>query len=273
MRLFDGFFIKLSWWSVKKSTYLVWLMLLGAILLITLASILYIRSLPALDIWHTTVLKNEFTADSNVKSFKDYLALEEKLFAELDQEIIDKLPKDKQSHINRYTKNSLSDPKRWSQNWNRSFEMPVVNPKMAVLLIHGMSDSPYSLHTQAKYLHKKGVYVIGLRLPGHGTIPSGLINAQWEDMAAVVKMAMVHLKEKAGETPLSIIGYSTGAPLALHYTFEVLKKQYFTFAKKFDILFTCHRSKCCCQVCCLAKMGSCHSQFRQVSLELSSPRI
>ena len=42
-------------------------------------------------------------------------------------------------------------------------------------------------------------------------------------MAAVVKMAMVHLKEKVGEKPLSIIGYSTGAPLALHYTFEALK--------------------------------------------------
>ena len=171
MRLFDGFFLKLSWWSVKKSTYLIWLMILGAILLIMLASTLYIKSLPTLDMWHTTVLKNEFTVDSNVKNFKDYLALEEKLFAELDQEIIAKLPQEKQSRINRYTKNSLSDPKRWPQNWNRSFEMPVKDPKMAVLLIHGMSDSPYSLHTQAEYLHKKGVYVIGYVFRDMGQFP------------------------------------------------------------------------------------------------------
>ena len=231
MRLFDGFFLKLSWWSIKKSTYLLWIMALGAILLIVLAATLYIRSLPALDIWHTTLLENEFTVDSDVKDFKGYLALEERLFAELDREVIAKLPKEKQSKINRYTKNSLSDPKRWPKNWNRSFEMPVKDPKMAVLLIHGMSDSPYSLHTQAAYLHQKGVYVIGIRLPGHGTVPSGLIHAQWEDMSAVVKMAMVHLKKNAGERPLSIIGYSTGAPLALHYTFEALHDRHLPLPK------------------------------------------
>jgi esterase/lipase len=223
MHIFDSFFLKLSWWSVKKSTYLIWLMILGAILLITLAATLYIRSLPALDIWHTTILKNEFTSNSNVKDFKSYLALEEKLFEELDQEIIAKLPKEKQSKINRYTKNSLSNPSRWSQNWNMSFEIPTDDPKMGVLLIHGMSDSPYSLHTQAEYLHDKGVYVVGVRLPGHGTIPSGLIDVTWQDMATVVKMGMLHLKEKVGNNPIQIIGYSTGASLALHYTFTALK--------------------------------------------------
>ena len=223
MHLSDSFFLKFSWWSFKKSTYLVWLMVLGAILLITLASVLYIRSLPALDIWHTTILENEFTVDSDVKDFYAYQALEERLFTELDQKIIATLPKEKQSQINRYTKNSLSNPKRWPQNWNKSFEMPVDDPKMAVLLIHGMSDSPYSLHTQAEYLHKQGVYVVGIRLPGHGTIPSGLLDASWEDMAAVVKIAMQHLKEKVPHKPIQIIGYSTGAPLALHYTMEALK--------------------------------------------------
>ncbi len=223
MHLFDGSLLKFSWWSVKKSTYLLWLMLLGSVLLITLAATLYIRSLPALDLWHTAVLKNEFTADSDVKDFNEYLKLEERLFSELDREIIAKLPKSKQSQINRYTKNSLSDPERWPQNWNRSFEMPVDDPEMAVLLIHGMSDSPYSLHTQAEYLHKKGVYVLGIRLPGHGTIPSGLLDARWQDMSAVVTMAMQHLKQKAAGKPIQIIGYSTGAPLALHYTFNALR--------------------------------------------------
>jgi len=86
-----------------------------------------------------------------------------------------------------------------------------------------MSDSPYSLHTQATYLHEEGIYVVGIRLPGHGTIPSGLLDASWEDMAAVVKMAMLHLREKVPHKPIQIIGYSTGAPLALHYTMQALK--------------------------------------------------
>ena len=222
MSIFDGNLLKFSWWSVKKSTYLVWLMIMGAVLLIILAATLYIKSLPALDIWHTTVLENEFTLDSDVKDFDEYVKLEERLFEELDREIIAKLPKDKQSPMNRYTKNSLSNPKRWKQKWNRSFEMPVNDPKMGILLIHGMSDSPYSLHTQAAYLHKKDAYVVGIRLPGHGTVPSGLINATWQEMAAVVKMGMQHLKQKVGEKPIQIIGYSTGAPLALHYTFDAI---------------------------------------------------
>jgi alpha-beta hydrolase superfamily lysophospholipase len=101
--------------------------------------------------------------------------------------------------------------------------MPLADPKMGILLIHGMSDSPYSLHTQAEYLHNNGAYVVGIRLPGNGTIPSGLVAATWQDMAAVVKMAMQHLKEKMGNKPIQIIGYSTGAPLALNYTFTALK--------------------------------------------------
>ncbi len=223
MYIFDGIFLKYSWWTLKKSTYLVWLMVLGAVLLITLAATLYIHSLPELDIWHTTILKNEFTVDSNVKTFKEYMVLEEKLFNEMDEEITAKLPKDKQSKVNRYTQNSLSNPKRWPHNWNRSFEFPVEDPKMGVLLIHGMSDSPYSLHTQAAYLHKNGAYVVGIRLPGHGTVPSGLLNATWQDMAAVVKMGMRHLGKKLPGKPIQIMGYSTGAPLALHYTFSALK--------------------------------------------------
>ena len=222
MHIANSTLLKFSWWSVKKTTYILWLMFLGSVLMITLAASFYIKSLPALDMWHTTVLKNEFTIDSKVNTFDEYLKLEEKLFKELDTEIIAKLPHSKQSKINRYTKNSLSNPTRWSQNWNRSFEMPVNNPKRAILLIHGMSDSPYSLHTQAQYLHDKGVYVLGIRLPGHGTIPSGLIHATWQDMSAVVKMAMQHLKQKVGKRPIQIMGYSTGAPLALHYTFTAL---------------------------------------------------
>ena len=85
-----------------------------------------------------------------------------------------------------------------------------------------MSDSPYSLHTQAEYLHKQGVWVVAMRMPGHGTIPSGLREIKWQDMEAVVKIGMEHLTEKLGDKPIHIMGYSTGAPLALNYTLSAL---------------------------------------------------
>ena len=152
------------------------------------------------------------------------MALEKKLFTELQTEVYDKTLPSEQDHLNRYSKEGISNPSLWKTSWNQSFERNVTNPKAAVLLLHGMSDSPYSLHTQALYLHEQGYHVLALRLPGHGTIPSGLRNMKWQEMATVVQMGMKHLEEKVGSKPIHIMGYSTGAPLALHYTLEALKE-------------------------------------------------
>jgi len=184
--------------------------------------------MPSLNTWHTTILENEFTTESNVKDFEDYIALEEKLFKELDTEVYDKVLESEKNKVNRYTKNSFADPKRWERSWNKSFELPVKDPKMGVLLLHGMSDSPYSLHRQAEYLHKKGIWVVGMRMPGHGTIPSGLIEIKWQDMAAAVKIGMNRLKEKVGDKDIHIMGYSTGAPLALNYTLLAMEDESLT---------------------------------------------
>lgn len=201
-----------------KTSRLLWLGFIGVFLISAIILTLYIHSLPSLSTWHTTVLKNEFTADSGINDFKAYLALEDRLFRELDHKIYARLSPAEKSPINRYTEGSLSDPKRWERNWNRSFELPVKHPKMGILLLHGMSDSPYSLRAQAELLQKKGVWVVAMRLPGHGTVPSGLIDLKWQDMAAAVKIGMRRLHQKVGDKPIHIMGYSTGALLALNYT-------------------------------------------------------
>lgn len=222
MSIFHTIWYKLPWWVLRKATWLVWLSFLGTLIVSGILLRLYIQSLPSLSTWHTVKLKSEFTRNSKVKDFESYLILEEKLFKELDAKVYDKVPIEKQSIINRYSRKSLSDPKRWSRNWNRTFELPVDKPKMGVLLLHGMSDSPYSLHAQAEYLHEKGVWVVAMRLPGHGTVPSGLISIKWQDLAAVTEIGMKRLVQKVGNRPIHIIGYSTGAPLALNYTFKAL---------------------------------------------------
>ena len=76
-------------------------------------------------------------------------------------------------------------------NWNRSFELETAASRGGVLLLHGMSDSPYSLRTLGETLNQRGYWVIGLRLPGHGTAPSGLKTVRWQDMSAAVHLAMV----------------------------------------------------------------------------------
>jgi alpha-beta hydrolase superfamily lysophospholipase len=113
-------------------------------------------------------------------------------------------------------------PQGRQPNWNRSFELPAEAPAGGVLLLHGMSDSPYSLRALGQSLNQHRFWVIGLRLPGHGTAPSGLLSIRWEDMAAAVQLGVAHLKAKLGEKPIHIIGYSTGAALALDFALDAL---------------------------------------------------
>ena len=227
MSILKSHWVQIPWWSVRKALRIASVVLVGAVFIGVIAFTMYMKSLPSLSLWHTTILQNEFTADSDVTDFDGYVALENKLFEELDSEIYDKVSDSDKNHIGRYTKNSVSDPRRWDKAYNiaynKSFELPVENAKKGVLLLHGMSDAPYSLHTQAEYLNKQGVWVVALRMPGHGTIPSGLIELKWQDMAAVVKIGMARLKEKVGDKPIHIMGYSTGAPLALNYTLNALE--------------------------------------------------
>ncbi len=108
-------------------------------------------------------------------------------------------------------------------NWNRSFELTADTPAGGVLLLHGMSDSPYSLRALGEKLNEHGYWVVGLRLPGHGTAPSGLTSVSWQDMAAAVRLGMKHLAARLGTQSIHIIGYSTGAPLAVNLALDALQ--------------------------------------------------
>ena len=226
MSIWESYWVKIPWWSVRKASQMLLSAFLGALFIGVIVFVIYMKSLPPLSTCHTTILQNEFstkfTSRNTVKDFDAYIALEKRLFDELDNEVYEKVRPNEKNSINRYTKNSVADPKRWRKAWNKSFELPVENPKMGVLLLHGMSDSPYSLHTQAEYLHKKGVWIVAMRMPGHGTIPSGLVELKWQDMAAVVQIGMERLSQRLGDKPIHIMGYSTGAPLALNYTLSAL---------------------------------------------------
>jgi alpha-beta hydrolase superfamily lysophospholipase len=123
----------------------------------------------------------------------------------------------------RYSAGSLSDPVRWERNWNRSFLLGQPGSKKAVLLLHGMSDSPYSLRSVGEALAADGAHVLGLRLPGHGTVPSGLVGLRVEDMRAAVRLAMAHLAQQNPGATLKVVGYSNGAALALDYTLSALR--------------------------------------------------
>ncbi|MGB5457043.1 MAG: alpha/beta fold hydrolase, partial [Gammaproteobacteria bacterium] len=174
--------------------------------------------------WHTEKLTEEFKEHKadEVQSFDDYLQLEERLFKQLDEKVYAKTETGPEHKLDRYSSGSAADPRKQQPNWNRSFELSVEKPRGGVLLIHGMSDSPYSLRTLGKALNQHGYWVIGMRMPGHGTAPSGLRYISRHDMAAAVRIGMTHLDERVNGKPVHMIGYSTGAPLALEFALDAL---------------------------------------------------
>ena len=155
--------------------------------------------------WHTTRLKSEFSTKDidTITSFADYQHMEDLLFEELKQVY---LPNTPDNVTLRYSEGSAADPTVRTPNWNRSFILPAQNAIGAALLLHGMSDSPYSLRQLALALNEKGYTVLGLRMPGHGTAPSGMVYVHWQDMAAAVNLGMSHLNQLQPGQPIHIVG-------------------------------------------------------------------
>jgi alpha-beta hydrolase superfamily lysophospholipase len=95
-----------------------------------------------------------------------------------------------------------------------------------VLLIHGLTDSPYSMKSLAEIFYAANFYVLSLRMPGHGTIPAALNGVSWKDWLAAARVGARHVHEKAGEDkPFFMAGYSNGAAVSLLYTLDSLKNK------------------------------------------------
>jgi alpha-beta hydrolase superfamily lysophospholipase len=194
----------------------------GGLIALLAVYVFLLENRPDTNVWHKARLEAEYTAQSPVADFTEYTKLEERLFRQLAEEVYDKIAPEDQHFLNRFSRGSMSDPNTWPQNWNRTFELSHDSPKAGILLLHGLSDSPYSLRNIGLHLHEAGATVLGLRLPGHGTAPSGLVEMRWQDMASAVKLAMQHLQAQLPGKPLYIIGYSTGSALAVHYALSAL---------------------------------------------------
>lgn len=190
------------------------LLILALLLIVAVAS----RNMRRLEPWHTTILA-DYSYDSSISNFTEYQALEDHL---IDSVATIEIPPDKlagRSRFVRYIQGGVQNPAQDEQNWNRSYELIPETIRGGALLIHGLSDSPYSLRTVAEQLHSQGFYVLGLRLPGHGTIPSGLLDTRWQDWAAAVELATTHVQTKLSpDLPFLMVGYSCGGALAVSQT-------------------------------------------------------
>jgi alpha-beta hydrolase superfamily lysophospholipase len=107
--------------------------------------------------------------------------------------------------------------------WNRSTRLRPPDVRGAALLIHGLTDSPYSMRALGDVLYRSGFEVTLLRLPGHGTLPSMMVHMQLRDWQAAVRLAVRDISARlpAGQ-PFYIGGYSTGGTLALSHALDAI---------------------------------------------------
>jgi predicted alpha/beta-fold hydrolase len=185
------------------------------------------RNMPALQIWHSASLQSEFTASDAVAqtSLQEYLVQEERLFVELREKVYGQVNSSDEVAYSRYRAGGPQDPAWSGQNWNRTFELVPEKIKGGALLLHGLTDSPYSLRLIGEILYARGFYVLGLRLPGHGTAPVALTQVRWEDWVAASRIAALHIRQRIGnDKPFVMAGYSNGGGLSIKYALDALDK-------------------------------------------------
>ncbi len=176
------------------------------------------QSLPDLEPWHRWAPPAEGKArdlDEKV-TLEDYLAREERVFAQLRGEIEDRLAPAARTLGNRYWRDGISHAARFAQDWNRTYRVVPAVQRCGALMVHGLTDSPYSMRSLARVFADEGCTVLALRMPGHGTTPRGLIEADWEDWAAAVRIGWRSLAASVpAEQPLFLVGYSNGGALVI----------------------------------------------------------
>ena len=200
-------------------------LLVAICLAIALGFTLYaVSALPPLQPWHTERLTSEYTALRHGDlDFAGYLQLEGRLFDELSRTVARWDRTDEAFAHSRFnpqgTLNVLADGARY----NRSYRLTPTTPRGAALLMHGLTDSPYSMKALAESLYARGFDVTVLRLPGHGTLPSMMLEMSHRDWVAAMKLAARDVAARtASGQPFYIGGYSTGGTLALLYALESL---------------------------------------------------
>jgi alpha-beta hydrolase superfamily lysophospholipase len=179
---------------------------------------------PHLARWHTFSPHEASAEQIGQLDWAGYLARENQLFDEVRTEVTDKLEPEDRIGSNRYFSGSPIYPGRFEQDWNRSYILaPQGTPRGAVVLLHGLTDSPYSLRHVARRYVQDGFVAVAIRLPGHGTVPAGLSDVQWEQWMAATHLAVREARRLApAPAHLHLVGFSNGGALAMKYALDVL---------------------------------------------------
>lgn len=179
-----------------------------------------------LEPWHRLAPDGELAASLGDRPGADlaaYRALEARLFANLEELLREEVTPSPALAASRFLPGGFNNPATFPVNWNRTFELEPAEPAGSALLLHGLTDSPYSMRSIGELLRSRGLRVVGLRLPGHGTVPAALAEVGRREWAAAVRIAARDVAAgRPPGSPFLVVGYSNGAALALSYALDAL---------------------------------------------------
>lgn len=205
------------------------LKLAGLVLGIALVTVLGVRIVdtqrgPPLELWHTFKPDELDARELAAADWRGYLAAEEKAVAQVRDNVTARLPASARVPSNRYFDGGPIYPGRFERDWNRSYVLvPDGAPRGAAVFLHGLTDSPYSLRHIARRYQELGWVAVAPRLPGHGTVPSGLSDVRWEAWEEATRLAVREARRLAGDdVPLHVVGFSNGGALAMKYVLDTL---------------------------------------------------
>jgi alpha-beta hydrolase superfamily lysophospholipase len=176
-----------------------------------------------LAVWHTYVPHELSAKELDASDWSRYLAEEARIFDGVRTNVTRKLEPEQRVAFNRYFEGSPIYPARLAQDFNRSFILEPEGPPIgAAVLLHGLTDSPYSQRHIARAYRNRGFVAIVIRLPGHGTVPAALTDIEWETWQAATRLAVREARRRVPQGPLHLIGFSNGGALAIKYALEAL---------------------------------------------------
>ena len=175
-----------------------------------------------LEVWHTHVPHDVTAEDIAHLDWQGYLAAEQAVLDEVRTEVTQKLPPEERVPVNRYFEGSPIYPGHFKDDWNRTHVLEPDGPPVgAVVLLHGLTDAPYSGRHFGQLYRDRGWLALLPRLPAHGTVPAALTDVHWQDWQAATRLAVKEARRRVGpDRPIHLVGFSNGGALAMQYALD-----------------------------------------------------
>ncbi|MDT8442193.1 MAG: alpha/beta fold hydrolase [Desulfuromonadales bacterium] len=101
---------------------------------------------------------------------------------------------------------------------NLPFLLGPADAEAGVLMVHGFAASPWEMRLIGEYLAGRGLSVLAVRLPGHGSSTEDLARRRWEEWLTAVETGYRLLADQHAQ--VYGIGMSTGCLLLLRHALD-----------------------------------------------------